>query len=195
MKTSRNELLGDLTQMTHSIIQRAEQFKVLDEKGLQFKASPGAWNILECLEHLNLYGDFYLVEIEKQILKSDQSPAATIFRSGWLGNYFAKMMLPKADGSISKIKTFDDKDPSKSQLPLTTIDRFLKQQDRILELLELAKNVDLSRVKTGITISNWIRLRLGDTFRVVIYHNERHMQQAERVWKQLSAKREAVKAD
>ena len=37
---------------------------------------------------------------------------------------------------------------------------------------------NLTKVKTSITISNWIKLRLGDTFRFVIHHNLRHVVQA-----------------
>src|SRR5690606_41809639 len=47
-----------------------------------------------------------------------------------------------------------------------------------LQLLEASKRVDLTQVKTSISISKWIKLRLGDTLRVVIYHNRRHIVQA-----------------
>ena len=44
-----------------------------------------------------------------------------------------------------------------------------------------SKNVNLDKIKTAISISKLIRLKLGDTFRVLIYHNERHIKQAEKV--------------
>jgi hypothetical protein len=50
----------------------------------------------------------------------------------------------------------------------------------MLELLEAARTVDLTRTKTGISITNLIKLRLGDTLRVVVYHNWRHIEQAQR---------------
>ncbi|MEO9077333.1 MAG: DinB family protein, partial [Gelidibacter sp.] len=34
---------------------------------------------------------------------------------------------------------------------------------------------------TAISISNLIKLKVGDTFRVVVYHNERHLVQANRI--------------
>jgi len=40
-----------------------------------------------------------------------------------------------------------------------------------------ASKVDLNKVKTGITISKLVRIKLGDILRVVIYHNDRHMEQ------------------
>jgi hypothetical protein len=131
---------------------------------------------------LSLYGDFYLVEIEQRVANSNTN-SSTYLHSGLLGNYFAKSMLPK-NGKIRKMKTFKDKDPANSNLPLTTIDRFLKQQQRMIELLELARKVDLNKVKTSITFPV-IKLKLGDTFRFVIYHNHRHMIQAENIFMNL----------
>jgi len=49
---------------------------------------------LECLEHLNVYDEFYLPEIEKTI-NSAKNKSEFIFKSGILGNYFAESMIPK----------------------------------------------------------------------------------------------------
>ncbi|MFM7022373.1 MAG: hypothetical protein ACKOXB_05295 [Flavobacteriales bacterium] len=57
----------------------------------------------------------------------------------------------------------------------------MDQQKQTLELLEAAGKVDLKKVKTSVSISKFIRLRLGDTFRFVIYHNQRHIAQAQKV--------------
>ena len=41
--------------------------------------------------------------------------------------------------------------------------------------------IDLNKTKTAISISKLIKLKIGDTFRVVVYHNERHLIQAEKI--------------
>ena len=178
MKIEQEKLIEDLISRTQEIIDQAEMYKKLPADQVNWKPIPEKWSILECLEHLNLYGDFYLVEIEKRILNS-KSHAAKQFNSGFLGNYFANSMLPK-NRKIRKMKTFRDKDPSNSHLDQLTIDRFLKQQYLMIELLKKAQSVNLNKVKTSITVPV-IKLKLGDTFRVVIYHNERHLLQAEKV--------------
>ncbi len=183
MKFNRNDLINDLKKDVENAIVTGEKFKQLTANQLNFKAAAERWSILECLEHLNLYGDFYLIEIEKQILKAPISKTTTVFKSGILGNYFAESMQPKPNGEISnKMKTFKDKDPANSNLSITVIDRFLKQQRQLLTLLEQAAAVDLTKVKTNITIK-FIRLRLGDTLRFVIYHNNRHLLQANSILK------------
>jgi len=42
---------------------------------------------------------------------------------------------------------------------------------------------DLGRIKTSISFSSLIKLKLGDTLRVVIYPNEPHLRQAEKALK------------
>ena len=60
----------------------------------------------------------------------------------------------------------------------TVMKEFLEGQDKLLRLLEMAKGRNLAKIKIPITISKMIRLRLGDTFRFVIAHEQRHMMQA-----------------
>ena len=142
-----------------------------------------SWSILECLEHLNRYGDFYIPEINNSIHTS-QKAKDNEFRSGLLGNYFAKSMLPKE--KLNKMKTFKVMDPVGSNLDSSILKKFITQQNTLLELLEQAKTVSLIKNKTRVSISKWIKLRLGDTLRIVIYHNLRHIIQAEKVMKEVS---------
>ncbi|SDK67075.1 DinB superfamily protein [Salinimicrobium catena] len=176
MKISSLELLGDLTSRTRQHIAIAEELNKRSYTDLIQRPTPGSWNALECLEHLNLYGEFYLPEIEKQIRKSDYPPQA-LFKSRFLGNYFAESMLPKE--KLNRMKTFADKDPIGADLDSEVISEFIKQQHQMLELLRAAEKVDLVKTKVPTSISKFIRLKLGDAFRVVIYHNQRHLQQAQ----------------
>ncbi|MDF9797059.1 hypothetical protein OKW21_002322 [Catalinimonas alkaloidigena] len=178
MKMKSEQLRIDLMEWTHQHLNEAETLKKMPLKTLRWKASAEQWNVLECIEHLNLYGDYYLPEIDRQI-NSSKYPAEEFFKSGLLGNYFAKTMLPRE--KLNKMKTFKDKNPLDSMLDKAVLDRFIEQQKQTLALLEQSRQVSLSRTKTGISISKWIRLKLGDTFRVVIYHNRRHMVQTEKV--------------
>ena len=180
MKINRSELIVNLKDQINRTTADVVSFRSLSPDRLNYKKTTESWSILECLEHLNRYGDFYLVEIEKQILTAPKSPQALVFNSGILGNYFAEMMLPK-NGRVKKMKTFKKMDPANSNLPITVLEKFLKQQERMLSLLEMAGEVDLTRITTGITLTSWLRFRLGDTFRFTINHIERHVEQAKRV--------------
>lgn len=171
-------VIAELIERTRQIMNKAEGFRQLSPDQLNWKPGQDIWSILECIEHLNLYGDFYLPEIERRISHSKHQ-AETDFRPGLLGDYFAKSMLPKE--KMNKMKTFKSKNPNGSRLNKETIDRFLDQQKKMLQLLDRARRVSLNKTKTAISISSFIKLKLGDTFRFVIYHNERHMVQADKI--------------
>ena len=177
MKFNSQQLLEELREQTLSFIKRAEELQLESFEKLNWKENPTSWSVLECLEHLNLYGDFYIPELHKQ-LQTNVSASETNFKSGILGNYFAQSMLPKE--KLNKMKTFKDKNPVNSQLTIQVIERFIRQQNQLLELLDLAKSKNLNAIKTKITIP-LIKLKIGDTFRFLINHNVRHFAQLERV--------------
>ena len=185
MRVNSETLITDLIETTRKHLNQIEKFKQLSEKELNYKANSLSWSVLECIEHLNLYGDYYLPEIEHRILHN-KYPEDAIFKSGVLGNYFAKLMLPNE--KIKKMKTNKDKNPVGRKLEKSVIDCFIQQQQKMLELLNKARSVSLTRTKTSISISKMIKLRLGDTFRFVINHNQRHLIQAENVLKNQSLK-------
>jgi hypothetical protein len=172
------KLIQTLLEHTRQIINQAEKLKNCDLNALTWKENEASWNILECLEHLNLYGDFYLPQIESEIKKS-ATKTDVEFKSGILGSYFAKSMLPKA--KLNKMKTFKDKNPLNVKLDKSVIDKFISQQIKLLDLLNQAENVSLNKVKVKISISNFIKLKLGDTFQFFVNHIIRHLNQIDKI--------------
>lgn len=184
MKVNSNQLLVDLRNMCVRHQKDLEALSSLSDQELQSKPGPEAWNAIECIEHLNRYGRFYLPEIKKRLQNSSAKPAET-FKSGLLGDYFAESMLPKP--GFKTMNTFKVMNPLNADLDHSALHEFSDQLKEILELLEMARYKNLNRIRTSISISKLIKLKLGDTFRVVIYHNERHLQQALRAAKSLSS--------
>ena len=174
----KQKLLQELKDETLQNLNEVAFFKTLPIEKLNQKTTDKQWSILECLEHLNRYGRFYIPEISKRI-KNNKYPNSTIFTSGILGEYFAKSMKPKE--KLNKMKTFPSMNPHGSNLSIEVLEEFITQQNSLLELLNQAQLVNLTKIKTNISISKWIKLRLGDTLRVVIYHNSRHIIQAKKI--------------
>ncbi|WP_228376700.1 DinB family protein [Chryseobacterium formosense] len=177
MKIPAKQLLNELKNFTNENLEFVESLLNISDEKLNFRNSEKSWSILECLEHLNLYGKFYIPEITNRLKNSDTKPI-DIFSSGILGNYFAKSMLPKEN--LNKMKTFKSMNPIHSDLDKRVLTEFIAQQKQMIQLLNDAENVNLNKVKTSISISKFIKLKLGDTFRFVIYHNLRHIEQAKR---------------
>lgn len=171
-------LIQNLIEQTRVAINQVEKLKTYDLNVLIWKQNEISWSVLECLEHLNLYGNFYLPQIENKIKTSKTKPEIE-FKSGLLGNYFAQSMLPKE--KLYKMKTFKDKNPLNANLDKTIIDKFTNQQLILLDLLNQSRKVSLNKVKIQTSISGFIRLKLGDTFRFLVNHNIRHLNQIDNI--------------
>ncbi|MGZ5247396.1 MAG: DinB family protein, partial [Flavitalea sp.] len=180
MKITNHELIRELLEITACNLVSAKQLRSLSEKELNFRNHEKEWSILECIEHLNLYGDYYLPEIQKQLLTGKVVPTTTVFETGAIGNWFTNMMKVK-EGKLKKMKSPKDKNPHHSSLTPVTIDRFIKQLESLQRFLQDATRIDLIKAKTPVSISKLIKLRLGDTLRFLVYHIERHVLQAEKV--------------
>lgn len=180
MQTQSEILILDLIETTRQNLNYVELLKQKSETELNWKENSESWSVLECLEHLNLYGHFYIPEIEQTIIKSKDINEVE-FKSGILGNYFAESMLPKK--KLNKMKTFKDKNPLNSRLDRKVIDEFINQQITMIDLLNKSTAVSLNKNKVHITLTKWIKLKLGDIFRFIINHNIRHLNQIQNIIK------------
>lgn len=178
-----NELLENLYAQTEQFLSMAvKNWQNLSAQKLSQKPNAAAWSAAQCVEHLNLYGRYYLPAIEKAIQKAENkqfTPSPT-YQSGWLGNYFYNMMLPTEGGVKRKMKTPEMGKPSENPNPSATIAEFIDQQEQMLQLLERAQRVNIAKVRVPISLSKFITLKLGDTFLFMIGHHQRHTQQAQR---------------
>lgn len=177
------ELLRDLEASVRKGITTIEDMQP-QEEALLHKAGPNnSWSVVQHLHHLNFYATFYTEAIEAA-LDQARSTAKPTFRSGWLGHYFTDIIGPATAGASLKKKM---KSPANAQPPAsdtldaaTQMEVFLALQNRLLYLLQRARQVDLGAHRVPTSLSNFVRLKLGDTFRFVIAHQERHFQHIER---------------
>lgn len=179
MKLGAELLINDLKERSHYVINSAKALDAESDEVVGKRPTPEAWNAIECLVHLNRYSDFYLPEI-RQRMQASKLPPAEVFKSGFLGGKFAEALLPRDPKDLNRMNTFKSMNPIGEVANREVIRRFIADQEELLNLLEAARQKNLNRVRTSITISRFIRLRLGDTLRVVVYHNHRHMHQAQR---------------
>jgi hypothetical protein len=150
----------------------------------------GSWSVAQILEHLNSYGRYYLPEIASVIAHAEKKNAqpSAIFHSGWLGDYFTRMMLPGKDGKIAnRMQSPKNHRPPVGLNVNDVLDEWLQQQYQLLELLDRAKKINIGKARVPVSISRWIKLKLGDTFRFFIAHEQRHFVQADNTLKSLGA--------
>ncbi|WPQ66413.1 DinB family protein [Chitinophaga sancti] len=177
-------LLNELHQQVDVLLNIAkEQLLPAKEEVLLRQPAPGKWSAAQCLDHLNAYARFYIPAIEKAItgkLTGSLPPSPSpVFKSGWLGNYFTKLMMPKADGHPGmKMQAPKGYRPLADLDAKQVVNEFISWQERTKQLLEQAKLVHLESIKIPTTLGSWLKFSLGDTFRFTIAHEQRHMAQA-----------------
>jgi hypothetical protein len=179
----QSEIIEALKNSIRDQVERVNTFKKLGEAALSSSPSKDSWNALQCLEHLNRYADFYVRSIGEKISKNKTRTKTKTddlkFSAGYWGNKFVKSMLPGENGKIKKMRTFKSKNPSFQEAKADSLERFLDNQEKWLDILDKARYFDLNHHKCSLTIPI-IKMNLGATLQFVIAHQERHINQAER---------------
>ncbi len=177
-KFKSEELIKDLKEDVRRLQEAAEHLKNTEKSKLVYAVNEGKWSVVQCLEHLNAFGRHYLPAIEKAIaVKSGEKPAW--FNSGFLGDYFTKSMKPKNVFEIkNKMKTMKIFNFPNSLNVDTVMKEYIDQKAKLQHLLDMANDRDLNSIRIPVTITKMIKLKLGDTFRFLIAHEQRHMIQA-----------------
>lgn len=177
MKTDSNILLKELLYIAKQDCQFAISLQNLTDANLNYKPAPNAWSILQCLEHLNLYAIFYMPEIEKALIKS-QLPEK-IFKGGFFGTMLVNMVRPAEKSK--KMKTFKVMNPDEKILDRQVLNIFINNQSQLISLLERAAKANLNKRAVAVTFTSLIKLKTGDALKFMVYHHQRHIQQALRI--------------
>ena len=176
MKFNSNSLLEGLQADVRQLILTVSFLQKEDPELLISAPTPGRWSVVQVLEHLNSYGRYYLPAVAKS-LQSNKTTTEN-FASGWFGNYFTKIMRPGADGKIgNKMSSPKNHRPPERPDIRPVFDEFMNQQQQLLDLLDKAKEKNIGAIRTPISISRFIKLKVGDTFRFLIAHEQRHFVQ------------------
>lgn len=178
MKIAIESLQNQLQQDLQLIINQVEtEFLPLSVAALNWKPQPQAWSIAECVEHLNLYAKFYVPAIA-QAISNAPTRTSNEFRSGWLGEQFVKTVSP---ANVKPQKTFQRMTPAQSQLSTHVLTQFLQYQADLLASLARAQTIDWNKTRVPVEFWSWLKMNVGDAFRFMVAHQQRHLQQAQRV--------------
>jgi hypothetical protein len=177
-KFKSEELIDQLESDVRQIIAAADHLRQADPVKLSYTTEEGKWSVAQVLEHLNMYSRHYLPLIEKSVVHITKDTNAWFIPGVW-GNYFTRMIMPKNVYEIkNRMKTAKSFTPEKSVNVENVFNEFVRHQEKFLQLLEVARRRNLSTVRIPTAISSLIRLKLGDMFRFLVAHEQRHMIQA-----------------
>lgn len=176
-----NEELAGLIEQTRSIAENVEKtFGGLTAEQLNWKPGKNAWSIAQCLEHLIVTNDLYFENIQKVADGTHRNNlfSKIPFATDIISFGMKKVLSPDWKG---KMKTFKMFEPSFSDVSEDIVERFGENQDRFIALMEATKDLEVRKIKIAEPIGSAVNLRLVDAFEVLIVHEQRHFNQAERI--------------
>ena len=177
-KFKSEDLLNELQEDVRRLVEVAQFFKQADKSKLVYQIDKDKWSVVQALEHLNAYSRFYLPVIEKVLSQKEDTPAAW-FNSGYWGEKFTKSVKPTNVYEIKqKIRTMKKFRFPNSLNIETVLNEFNEHQEKLLQLLDRAREKDLTTNHIPVSFNKLIKLRLGDAFRFIVAHEQRHALQA-----------------
>jgi uncharacterized damage-inducible protein DinB len=182
-KLKTEELIQQLRTDIERVRAAAQFFKESDKHKMVYSPGSDKWSVVQILEHLNAYSRYYLPAIQKAMTERPTSRSAW-FQSGFWGDYFTKSMKPVNVYEVkNKMKAMKAYSFPNSLNVDTVLNEFMQHEDELLRLLDMAQHVNLEEVRVPITITKMIKLKLGDTLRFLVAHQQRHMIQARNMLK------------
>lgn len=150
----------------------------------QFNWRPGtqAWSVAECLDHLSVTARAVVAKMRPAIADGRLRglTATGPFTYGWFSRWFEAEMEPPPRRRTKTPTVFEISATSDHQKDIV-LATFRATGDEWLAVLDLARGLDLRRVKTTSPVTSLLRFPLGAYFRVSTAHERRHLWQAEQV--------------
>ena len=184
---SVQQLLRQLEQLSIRLSEIVKRdFFPLQQHQLFWKEDLKNWSIAECLEHLNLVAARQHKKIATQLNKAKKikSVQKTMHKQHWWTiRKLNKLKLTDQNNVLSFLDS-----PSKYHPTLDinspahqVVQTFLEYQDNILQFIADAKVVQINSARISIAFWGLLNIDLGDFLSLLIYHNERHIVQAQRI--------------
>lgn len=151
----------------------------LNAEQLAFQPDEKSWTIGQCLYHIWITNDKYLSKLSVAMRASKHTePADQDYDSNWMGRKFIGMIGPTGGENTPVPKQLV---PILERVPEDIVQRCLDQLVGIEEFLKQSEGMDLMKTKMTSPVSALLKLQLGDVFKALQLHNERHLNQIDRI--------------
>lgn len=151
----------------------------LTEDQLLWRTNLESWSIAHCFDHLRTVNDLYSWRIRAAVerARSHGRAGGETLRLSWLGGKFVHALEPQSTRPLRTRKVFQPADKP----PAASWRHFLAAQPTLLALLREAADLPVNRIHVASPLSPLLRFRLGDALAMLVVHEQRHLQQAQRV--------------
>ena len=168
---------------------RIEELGALPLGALEQRPGTKAWSALEITEHLNILSGHYVRRLRRAYSGNRVTSSGT-FIPGYWGEKLTTAMRPLKDGTIpGPMRTLWFFEPkaaqAKGKQSLRDLQVLLAEQDQLLDKA-VVRGMEGPLITS--TLGPILRFRMGDAFRFMIAHQERHFLQIERALQAVAGK-------
>ena len=173
--------LSELIAETKAVSAKVEQaFGALSARQLNWKPSEKAWSVAQCLDHLIRTNRLEFPAVENALRGDYKNPfwSRIPFLPDVCGRIGIYLFRPQNPRKFKAPKSFQ---PSNSDFDEKITADFLAHQQDLIEKMEQCRSLDTRKTKIVSPVSDLITYSLADAFRILVVHEQRHFEQAERV--------------
>jgi CBS domain-containing protein len=165
----------------------------LTEEQLNWKPNPEAWSVGQCIDHLINTNAPYFPDIERIIQGRKTN---TIWQKlPFFPGFFGRLIINAANpDNVKKAKAPSVFKPTSSAIAGDVVDRFLKSQKELVDLMLKTEKLPLSTIMITSPVAAFVTYSLKDAYTIMALHNRRHFNQAKRVTEAAEFPRAAQRA-
>jgi len=157
-----------------------DEFGRLNVAQLNWKPAPERWSVGQCFDHLVTSNAAYFPIFEAVI--NGQKKSRAIERFPLLPKLWGKLLIKSLDPKATrKLKAPGRFKPSSSDISGSIIEDFVEHQTKVAESIEAIGKLNPERIVITSPAASMITYSLMDALRIIVVHEKRHFQQAQRV--------------
>jgi len=156
-----------------------DTFGRLTPAQLNWKPAAERWSVAQCFDHL-LTSNKGFIPIIDNVLAGHKR---TFWQSmpvlpGLMGKLLIKSLDPVKGRNLKAPAKFQ---PAQSDISSSVIDDFVAQQATIVGKMKATAHLELEKIIVSSPVTSVMTYSLMDAYRVIVVHERRHFQQAQRV--------------
>ncbi len=157
-----------------------QAFGQLSFEQLNWKPDAKSWSVGQCIDHLNVTNQAEIPAMEAAI--RGEHTTKFFEKLPWLPGFFGRFVLKSVDPeNVKKNKAPGVFEPTQSDVGEDVIDRYAKTSAQIIEIMKGSEGMEIDKMIITSPVAKAVTYSLKDTFRMVVFHDRRHFNQAKRV--------------
>ena len=157
-----------------------ELFGSLTTEQLSWKPDANEWSVGQCIDHILVTNSRYFAILEKII--SGEKKTSFWERLSILPGFWGRLLVRAVHPRTSrKIKTSEVFKPREKVFSQELIKNFVEHQGQLVDLMNRTDHLNHKRIVVTSPAAKFITYSLKDCFRIIVYHEQRHIAQAIRV--------------